>query len=405
MISRYHGSSRKEQPYAEQPSSSSHPQDAPHNAQHRSFQSSSAFQFDFPLANEELAAIKAADSLAPRRSDACMCSFLSVILCRHPLTDLFSSSVDFGLSAFSDPNRDSNNNNIYPGHHPYEPTRLQILPQSHASEYPPPTYIPSTASNIPSGTFAFPSSSASRSLSPRDHTGWPEPSSPLSLGPHDGATNSPTDLAFDTQLSHIAFPVDLHPSQPSLQNLPPSRPRENTRLRVANGLDSPSSHSSQRNSEPPCVKLGPNGLAADQPPTAQGKMRTRVYVACLQWFVISAGFYPSYSQWFFLAAHGKFDVMVQNQNVRNARGDRASVIMTLRPSGEVPTRSLEQGSERAKRRKSLFRKRHSRNRIRQSVRLTGRTSPRPTPLVAYIESVEGPVAPTPHRLVPVMQKI
>ena len=198
---------------------------------------------------------------------------------------MFFPSVEFGLPAFSDPNRDSQNNNPYHGHHHYERTTLQIPPQSQPSDQSASTYIPSA--NMSSGTFPFPPSSDSRSLSPGDHTGWRDPSSPLTLGPHDCAANSTSDLAFDTQLSHISFPMQLHPSHPSLQVLPLPRPRENLCLRVTNGQASPSSNSSDRNSEPLCVKLGPNGLAADQPPTAQGKMRTRVYVACLQWFVIS----------------------------------------------------------------------------------------------------------------------
>ncbi|KAF8526163.1 hypothetical protein JB92DRAFT_2700846 [Gautieria morchelliformis] len=51
---------------------------------------------------------------------------------------------------------------------------------------------------------------------------------------------------------------------------------------MGNGQVSPRLKSGEHDSEPPRVKLGPNGLAEDQPPTAQGKMRTRVYVACLQ---------------------------------------------------------------------------------------------------------------------------
>ena len=202
------------------------------------------------------------------------------------------SAVEFGLSAFP---RDSQNTNPYPAHDPYGPTPLQIPTHSQRSEHSPSAYIPSAASTLASSTFTFPPSSESRSLSPGGHTGWTDPSSPLSLGPHDGATTTPSDLSFDTELAHLSFPINLHPPQPPLHLLPSSHPhpsRDNTRLRISNGVASPSTHSSSsHNSEIPCVKLGPNGLSADQPPTAQGKLRTRVYVACLQWFVISMCFF------------------------------------------------------------------------------------------------------------------
>ncbi|KAF8582821.1 hypothetical protein K439DRAFT_1350360 [Ramaria rubella] len=77
----------------------------------------------------------------------------------------------------------------------------------------------------------------------------------------------------------MSFPLHTHPS---VNLLPAPHPRKDLRPRVVNGHPSPDSGSSDCNSELPRVKLGPNGLAEDQPPTAQGKMRTRVYVACLQ---------------------------------------------------------------------------------------------------------------------------
>jgi hypothetical protein len=203
---------------------------------------------------------------------------------------MFLSPVEFGLPAFSVPSRDPHNHNAYASHHPYEPTPLQIPSQRHAPDHSPSTYLPSATSILSSTTFPFPPSSHSRSLSPGDHTGWTDHSSPLSLSPLDGAPNSSSDLTFDNHISQISFPMNHHPSGSSLRLLSPARRRDDPRR---NGQASPKPRSSEHAPEPPRVKLGPNGLAEDQPPTAQGKMRTRVYVACLQWFVMSMWSHPS----------------------------------------------------------------------------------------------------------------
>ena len=90
----------------------------------------------------------------------------------------------------------------------------------------------------------------------------------------------------------MSFPINLQSSQPSLQLLPSTHPHEGARPRGASGQENPATNDS---SMPP-IKLGPNGLAEDQPPTAQGKLRTRVYVACLQWFGTFIFMVPDCSQ-------------------------------------------------------------------------------------------------------------
>ena len=86
---------------------------------------------------------------------------------------------------------------------------------------------------------------------------------------------------------HQSFPLEQH-----------SAPIESTSAHPGDsefwlgGAPAPS----PENSKPRKPRLKPRiELAPDQPPTTQGKPRARVYVACLQWFVLSiSSFYYIY---------------------------------------------------------------------------------------------------------------
>ncbi|KAF8527466.1 hypothetical protein BU17DRAFT_81636 [Hysterangium stoloniferum] len=151
-------------------------------------------------------------------------------------------------------------------HHSYDP---QIPSHSHESNYSPSTHIPSAAPEISSHTFpTFPSSTGSRSRSPGEHLTWTDDSSPSAPG-----------RSFDS----ISFPLNSHSSDSAaLPSVSPIHSRGNECRWSSNAHPSPGGSFSGSSPDVSQVKLGPNGLAEDQPPTAQGKMRTRVYVACLQ---------------------------------------------------------------------------------------------------------------------------
>ena len=196
----------------------------------------------------------------------------------------------------------------------------------------------------------------------------------------------------------MSFPIGLQSSQPPLQILPPTPPQDEPRPRAAKTQPPPAP---SKDADVSVVRLGPNGLAEDQPPTAQGKMRTRVYVACLQWFVASSPdrtwFVLNHTHPFsahILAAHAKFDVMARNQNVRNALGGPVTAIMTPRLSVGALIRSPAHGSERV------------RNQSRSKKKWTICLVPLPTVRSAVMqmirlvrpENAADPVAPPPGQL-------
>lgn len=219
---------------------------------------SSSFPFDFRLQGE-------ASALKPSRDEPCT----------HPLEirQTFSNRltvVGLDLSTFSGYTREQPSSQLP---HPYDPPRLQIPsgPFTQDPSHSPSNYIPSAVSEHSCPPFL--SSTGSRSLSPGDNPGWTD----------DSSSSAPPDHSSFESFA-IATTLDQpHPSSASI--LPPPPAAQECRASSSNGKSDSRAKSNESDFETPVVKLGPNGLAEDQPPTAQGKMRTRVYVACLQWLV------------------------------------------------------------------------------------------------------------------------
>ncbi|KIJ54399.1 hypothetical protein M422DRAFT_222008 [Sphaerobolus stellatus SS14] len=199
-----------------------------------------SFQYDFRLEDEEVPSLKAGRG----------------------------EPFEFGLPSTHPEHARALVSSHFPCQHPYQPPALQIPTQAYPQD-PSPSYVHSATSDAPYS--AFPQSHGSRSLSPGDNPVWTDDSSP-SVGHQSQSPFETLPFSKTSEASH----------SPSITLVPSSSGRQTNHQSSTSRVPSSRSQSHENNLELPLVKLGPNGLAEDQPPTAQGRMRTRVYVACLQ---------------------------------------------------------------------------------------------------------------------------
>ncbi|GJJ13286.1 hypothetical protein Clacol_007538 [Clathrus columnatus] len=156
-------------------------------------------------------------------------------------------------------------------HHGPSPVPVEPLPAHSYPSDPSSTFIPLTTPSLAT-SLNFPHYS-SLAGSARDHLDWAADSLPLTsdktcdpaplslVHPSEQPIQSSRSLLISASQHHRKDPRFIEPYVSSLDPPPLAKKSDEGNLPV---------------------KLGPNGLAEDQPPTAQGKLRTRVYVACLQ---------------------------------------------------------------------------------------------------------------------------
>lgn len=123
------------------------------------------------------------------------------------------------------------------------------------------------------------------------------------------------------------------PSQPLYH----PHPRQVEETLPTSPVESPLTPVSRKKSRRPKHRIE---LAPDQPLTTQGKPRARVFVACLQWLVPHQLWRP-HSVFFFLAARGKYAVMVLNLRAITVGGTPRKTIharMTPHRSGGALTK-------------------------------------------------------------------
>lgn len=112
-----------------------------------------------------------------------------------------------------------------------------------------------------------------------------------------------------------------------------------------NDKTQPASRTRKTRREKPRIQLAP-----DQPPTTQGKPRSRVYVACVQWCASSwSKAYPTCADSSLVAEPEKFDAMVRNPHVTIVAVERLVVVAPARTTQllnvGVRTKHLAHGNE------------------------------------------------------------